>query len=118
MRQSRQDSSDKLRLLIRKDIWTKIFFCSKVKCKGLEDPYVVNNIIKAFENMGRTKIALKTDGEPAIVQLQGAVQRGRHPLPTVPLNPLASHPQSNGVAERAVGEVKGHIRALKLGVEY
>ena len=36
---------------------------------------------------------------------------------TVPRNPPAYDPQSNGLAERAVGQVKGQIRALKLGLE-
>ena len=38
-------------------------------------------------------------------------------MPTVPRNPPAYEPQSNGVAERAVVDVKNHIRALKLGLE-
>ena len=112
-----KDKADKIRLLIGKDRWTKTFFCFKVQCKGLEDPHVVGNVVKAIETMGHSKICLVTDGEPAILQIQAEIQKKRQPLTTVPRNPLAYDPQSNGAAERAVGEVKGHIRALKLGLE-
>ena len=112
-----RDKSDKIRLMIGKERWTKSFFCHKVKCKGLGDPYIVTNVVKSIETMGHTKIALTTDGEPAIVQVQAEIQKKRSPLMTVPRNPPAYDPQSNGLAERAVGQVKGQIRALKLGLE-
>ena len=112
-----KDKSDKIRLMIGKERWTKSFFCNKVKCKGLGDPHIVSNVVKFIETMGHTKIALTTDGEPAIVQVQAEIQRKRAPLMTVPRNPPAYDPQSNGLAERAVGQVKGQIRAIKLGLE-
>ena len=37
--------------------------------------------------------------------------------PTIPVNSPAYDPQANGGAERAVQEVKGQLRAIKLGLE-
>ena len=112
-----KDKSDRVRMLIGKDRWTKKFLCCKVECKGTEDENVVNNVAIAIENLGYTRIALVTDGEPAILQVQTAIQKKRAPMITVPRNPPAYDPQANGFVERAVGEVKGQIRALKLGLE-
>ena len=112
-----QSSQSSIRLMIGKERWTKSFFCNKVKCKGLGDPHIVSNVVKFIETMGHTKIALTTDGEPAVVQVQAEIHRKRAPLMTVPRNPPAYDPQSNGLAERAVGQVKGKIKAIKLGLE-
>ena len=59
---------------------------------------------------------MKTDGEPAIVALMEAIKAKRS-HPTVPQHPPAYDPQSNGAIEKAVDEVMGHIRALKIGLE-
>ena len=48
---------------------------------------------------------MKTDGEPTSVQLQERIIS----------NPPASDPQSNGLAEKAVQDVKAQLRVLKLG---
>ena len=98
-----KDKSDRVRMLIGKDRWTKKFLCCKVECKGTEDENVVNNVAIAIENLGYTRIALVTDGEPAILQVQTAIQRKRAPMITVPRNPPAYDPQANGFVERAVG---------------
>ena len=103
--------------MIGKDRWTKTCFCFKVQRKGLEDPHIVGNVVKAIEKMGHSKICIVTDGEPAILQVQAGIQKKRQSLTTVARNPVAYDPQSNSAAERAVGEVKGHIRALKFGLE-
>ena len=39
------------------------------RCKGTEDKTVVNKIVEDIECMGYTDIILKTDGEPALVQV-------------------------------------------------
>ena len=59
---------------------------------------------------------LKQDGEPALVQVMQAVQDKRMHT-TVPQNPPAYDPQSNGAAERAVQEFMSQLRAVKLGLE-
>jgi hypothetical protein len=65
---------------------------------------------------GRTDIILKGDGEPALVQVQEAVVNKRSGN-TVPRNPPAYDPQSNGAVERGVQEIMNQIRAMKIGLE-
>ena len=62
-----KDSMGKLRLLVGKDKWTQLFFCYKVQHKGAQDRHTIDNVLKAIESMGHTKITLVTDGEPAIL---------------------------------------------------
>ena len=59
---------------------------------------------------------MKTDGEPAIVALQNKIQSMRQ-AKTVPRNPPAYNPQSNGPCEKAVQDVTAHMRALVIGLE-
>ena len=59
---------------------------------------------------------IKTNGKPALVQVQEAIARARVDE-TICENPLAYDPQSNGGAERAVEEVKNQLRAIKIGLE-
>ena len=65
---------------------------------------------------GHTELIIKGDGEPALVQVQEAIKdKWNHK--TVPQNPPAYNPQANGAAERAVQEIMGEMRALKIGLE-
>ena len=59
---------------------------------------------------------LETDGEPASIPVQEAVARNRNHN-TLCENPPAHEPRANGDAERAVGEVKAQMRALKIRLE-
>ena len=59
---------------------------------------------------------MKTDGEPALVAVQEAVAKART-HEALCHNPPGYDPQANGVAERAVSEVKAQLRALKIGLE-
>ena len=59
---------------------------------------------------------MKSDGEPAIVQLQEQINTEREHK-TIPQNPPAHDPQASGEAEQAVQDVKAQLRAVKLGLE-
>ena len=76
----------------------------------------LRSVIESIKETGNTGMVLKTDGEPAIVQVQEAVL-GKRQHPRVPENHPAYDPQANGEAERAVQEVKAQLRAVKLGLE-
>eukprot|EP00974_Lingulodinium_polyedra_P071951 6963391-Lingulodinium_polyedra.AAC.1 len=67
------------------------------------DDRIVGKVIESIKETGNTKMILKTDGEPALAQVQEAIiaQRGHA---TIPENPPAHDPQSNGLVERAVQE--------------
>lgn len=88
----------------------------KVQCKGPSDEWIVKKIIKDLEDLGRRDIILKTDGEPAIVALQSKVIEGRVGR-TIPRNPPAYNPESNGPCEKAVQDVNAKVRVLKLALE-
>ena len=72
--------------------------------------------MRSISDSGNTKIVVKTDGEPSLVQVQDRVISART-QPTISENPPAYDPQANGGAERAVQDVKGQLRAIKLGLE-
>ena len=68
--------------------------------------------MRSISDTRNTKIVLKTDGEPASVQVQDRVISVRT-QPTIPENPPAYDPQANGSAKRGVQEVKGQLRVTK-----
>ncbi len=111
-----KDKKTELKLLVGRDRWTKHTFCHLCKCKGLGDPLIVQKTLRSIKNTGNADMILKTDGEPALVQVQEKIMEERKHK-TVPENPPAHDPQANGEAERAVQEVKAELRALKLGLE-
>ena len=87
-----------------------------IEAKGDSDKYVVGRLLEDISDWGRTDIILKTDGEPAINAVQRATAEGRR-FETIPENPPAYSPQSNGTAERAVQEMSNQLRSLKLALE-
>ncbi len=87
-----------------------------MRCKGTGDDKITEKVIRSIEEMGHTDIELKTDGEPALVDVQNQTVQKRKQR-TIPINPPAYDPQCNGRAERAVQEVKAQIRVIKLGLE-
>ncbi len=58
------------RLMVGKENRTGQVVSHLVKCKGTADDRIVNKVMKSISDTSNTKIALKTDGGPAIVQLQ------------------------------------------------
>ena len=111
-----QDGKDARKLLVGRDRQSKFTFCHLVSCKGLGDDRIVKKVLQSIRETGNTNMLLKTDGEPAIVQLQEQIITEREHK-TIPQNPPAYDPQANGEAERAVQEVKAQLRAIKLGLE-
>ena len=87
-----------------------------VTCKGLGDEWVIKRIVRDMEELGLGHAIVKTDGEPAIVAVQNRLQALRHGR-TVPRNPPAYNPQSNGPCEKAVQDVSAQLRTIILGLE-
>ena len=59
---------------------------------------------------------LKTDGEPAFVAVQSKVV-ARREAKTVPVNPPAYDPQSNGAIEKGVQDINARLRCIKIALE-
>ena len=79
--------------------------------------WVMKQLARDFEDWGRRDIHLKTDGEPAILAVQSAVAAILSPARTIPCNPLAYNPQSNGGAEKACQDFMDVMRRMLLGLE-
>ena len=86
-----------------------------VSRRGLET-HITAKVVEDLNSWGRTSIVLKADGGPAIVQVMKDVQENRAHS-TVPQNPPAYNPESNGAVERAVQECMCQLRAVKLQLE-
>ena len=80
-----------MRILVGKETKTGHVFSHLVKCKGTQDERIVNKVMRSISDTGNTTIALKTDGEPAIIQLQEKIISEREHS-TVPRNPPAYDP--------------------------
>ena len=89
----------------------------KIESKGPTDDWITKRIVQDIKELGRGDIILKTDGEPAMLALQEAIARLRSHVITRPENPPAYNSQSNGAAEKAVQDVSGQVRTLKLALE-
>ena len=86
------------------------------ECKGAADTWSTNKVVKNLDTLGRKDVALKIDGELALVAVQTRVVNGRVGM-TVPLNPPSYDPQADGVIEQGVQDWNAQLRALKLGNE-
>ena len=62
------------KLIVGRDGVTKHTFCHLVLCKGLGDERAVGKVLKSIGETGHAKLILKTDGEPAIVQVQEEIE--------------------------------------------
>ena len=105
------------KLIIGKDEVSGNVFAHNVIAKGLTDEWACKKVVQDLEELGRSNIILKTDGEPAIKAVQNRIQAIRAGR-TVPRNPPAYNPQSNGPCEKAVQDVTAQLRSLKIGLEY
>jgi len=88
--------------------------------KGTGDPYSVEQLARILRDAGQTKLILKSDREPAILDLKtqaSAVARARHSLDIIPEESPEYEHQANGAAEVAVREVKAQARSLRFAVE-
>ena len=105
-------SVGEMQLLVGREDKRKHVFCHLCECEELGDDRIVDKIMRSISDTGNTKIVLKTDGEPGLVQVQDRVISVRTQL-TVAENPPACDPQANGGAEIGVQEVKGQLRAAE-----
>ena len=92
---------------------------SAVVSKGV-NPYSVHMVVELLKFLGflgRQKVILMTDGEPAIKALAEAAARQIGTGAQLQHGPKETHGPSNGAAERAVLEVARQVRTLVHAVE-
>ena len=97
------------------DKWVSAFV---VPAKGPED-YAIDAVGKEIEKSGLTKMSIKSDQEPALVDLIRAVKRERGENIEVikPEHSPVGESQSNGKVERTIRTIQAQVRTLKLMVE-
>ncbi len=114
--ESRNDGDEKVKSIVVKDEATGSVLSYRITKKGPGDEWLMKRIVKDLKEWSRHHIICKTDGEPAMTAVQDALQRLREGR-TSPRNPPAYNPESNGPCEKAVQDVDGQARALKIGLE-
>ena len=90
-----------------------------VERKGAADPHAVEKLAEWVEVLGSTQVTMRSDGEPAVMQVAAAVRDAimAGSVTTLENSALGNHAGS-GLAERAVGLVGGMVRTLKNELEF
>ena len=95
---------------------TKAVFAYVCEQKGSESKGVVDQVVEDINKLGRTKVILKTDQEPAIRDVQRAV-RDRRKHEAILENSPVGESQSNGIVERCIQTVVAQVRTMKDALE-
>ena len=79
-----------------------------------EEQQTLEQLAAWADMLGSSQIAIRSDGEPAVVQVAAAVRDARRARSVTNLETSAPGDHAgNGLAERAVGLVGGMVRTLK-----
>lgn len=104
--------------LVSRDRDTGLLAAHVVPCKGSDAEWVVKQAIRDLERMGiRGKVVLKSDQEPAIVEMLNDVARRRDGAQTILEHAPRGDSQANGRAERAVRTTEEFVRVFKFELE-
>eukprot|EP00435_Cladocopium_sp_Y103_P007713 s12_g2.t1 len=114
---SRSDEDDeRLRpILVMKDEKTQMVAATFVDSKGAT-PFAVKFAAAFLKNLGYRKVVLKSDGEHSIVALKEAAAT-KAAIESVPEESPVGDRRANGLAEKAIREVKRQIRVLRSALE-
>ena len=112
-----------LKILVVKDTEGKAISAHVIQKKGVEaDGYSVARLVEDLQWLGYRRIILKSDNEPAIVQLLREALKGiKTDVKTVDQvgeeHPPAYDSRSNGSVENAVKQVQGYLRTMQISLE-
>ena len=107
---------DEIKFLALKDEVSGGLWSYDCESKGPSDAWVVRQIVRDLEDMGRKEICLKSDNEPAMLAMQKAIATAREAT-TLPRNSPEYDPQSNGGAEKAAQDITDMTRRILIGLE-
>ena len=115
--EEKQDVKEELGMpiLVMKDRKSKMIMADVVPEEG-RNAYAIKRMGNNIGILGHAKMIIKSDCEPAILALKDAVKSERSEEIMFEESP-AKESESNGEVERAVQEVQGRIRSIKLGLE-
>ena len=112
-------SGDATPMLVAKDRRTGMVFALSVERNGAADPHAVEQLAAWVDMLGSSKMAIRSDGEPLVMQLAAAVRDARRAGSVTTLETFAPGDHvGNGLAERAVGLVGGMVRTLMNELEF
>ena len=97
-------------ILVGKEEKSGWYMAAVVPSKG-RCTHAVRKIEEMMDSLGYTKVVMKTDQEPAIMELKDSVRRSRVEE-IIPEESPVEDSRSNGYIEKAIQEVQGQIRTL------
>ena len=98
--------------MVFKDRASCAFGASTVTDLTADSRHSIRFVKAFFQQLCHRRILLKSDGEPALCALLRNAVAATAGLECVQRNSAPGDPASNGAAERAVSEVKAHLRVL------
>ena len=106
-------------VLVSEDLATGGIRVHLVSAKGNGDPWIAGKIKDDIEEFGYggAPVRIKSDQEPAIVDVQRAVIAKRGNAPTIPLNSPVGDSQSNGRVENAINKVRNMVKTILSSLE-
>ena len=114
------EQSEQMPVLVHRCRRTRMTFAHSCQGKSTRaadySAYIVGAVTKDIDSLGYKRIGLRTDQEPSMTALQDRVKRAREEE-TVLLKSKVRDSQGNGVVEKAVQDVEGMIRTLKIALE-
>ena len=103
-------------VLVVKDEHSGSSLAYDCEVEGTTDVWVMKQLVRDLDGWGRADVCMKTDGEPALLAVQKAMATMRPGARTLPRNPPAYIPQTDGSVEKAVQDVTGQARKLVLAL--
>ena len=108
-------------VLVSEDLATGGIRAHHVLAKGSGDPWIAGKIKDDIEEFGYggALVRIKSDQEPAIVDVQRAVIAKRGSAPTILVNSPVGDSQSNGRVENAIKKVRNMVKnnPFKFGIK-